>query len=415
WAQAGEPVRDAVARFRRHGGDELERHARFDALHARFFAATGATGWQGWPAAYHDPAGAAVARFAGEASDEVAFHAFCQWLVGESLEAAQRAARAAGMAIGLIADLAVGMDSGGSHAWSRRDELLGGLSIGAPPDRLGPDGQDWGITGFSPTALRRTGFDAFIATLRAAIDRAGGIRIDHALGLSRLWVIPAGARSGDGVYLTMPMADLMRVIAIESTRARAIVIGEDLGTVPPGVREAMGERAMLGMRVLPFERDGDGRFVPPAGYGLETVAMTGTHDLPTIAGWWRARDIDWTWDLGRTSRAPDEAADRAARDDDKAAFWTAAVDARVAGGTEPSPDEADRAVDAAVAFVGSTASVLAIVPMEDIAGVVEQPNVPGTIDEHPNWRRRMPAATAQVLARPGVVARIAGLAAGRRA
>jgi 4-alpha-glucanotransferase len=317
------------------------------------------------------------------------------------------------MAIGLVADLAVGMDPGGSHAWSRPGDLLGGLSIGAPPDLLGPDGQNWGITGFAPAALRRTGFDAFIATLRAAIDRAGGIRIDHALGLARLWVVPDGASAKDGAYLTMPMDDMMRVIAIESVKARAIVIGEDLGTVPPGLRAAMTSRAMLGMRVLQFERGEDGAFTPPAEYDACTAAMTGTHDLPTIAGWWRGRDIDWTWDLGRTSRAPDKEHDLATRAADKAAFWDAAGAAGAAAGAEPSRDDADRAVDAAMTFVGETPSVLAIVPLEDIAGEVEQPNIPGTTDEHPNWRRRLPAPTEAILDRLAVVRRLSDLKAAR--
>ncbi|WP_375381310.1 4-alpha-glucanotransferase [uncultured Sphingomonas sp.] len=413
WRGAREPVRDAVALFRERGGGELERHARFDALHAHFFAASDARGWREWPSEYHDPAGDAVARFAEAHADDVAFYAFGQWLAAASLDAAQGAARQSGMAIGLVADLAVGMDPGGSHAWSRPDDLLVGLSIGAPPDLLGPDGQSWGITGFAPAALRRTGFDAFIATLRAAIGRAGGIRIDHALGLARLWVVPDGASAKEGAYLTMPMDDLMRIVAIESVKFRAIVIGEDLGTVPPGLRDAMDARAMLGMRVLQFERDGNGGFTPPRNYESGTAAMTGTHDLPTIAGWWRGRDIDWTWDLGRTSRAPDKAHDLATREEDKAAFWTAAVTAGVGEGIQPDRDEPDRAVDTAMAFVGATPSVLAIVPLEDIAGAIEQPNIPGTIDEHPNWRRRLAEPTEAILDRPAVARRIADLKAAR--
>ncbi|MGI4731661.1 MAG: 4-alpha-glucanotransferase [Janthinobacterium lividum] len=413
WTKAGDRVREAVAGFRQHGGDELERHARFDALHAHFHTASGASGWQDWPAAFRDPAGEAVARFAGEHAGDVAFYAFAQWLAAQGLDAAQRAARDAGMAIGLIADLAVGQDPGGSHAWSRPDDLLTGLSVGAPPDLLGPDGQSWGITGFAPAALRRTGFDAFIATLRAAIDRAGGIRIDHALGLARLWVVPDGASAKDGAFLTMPETDLMRVIAIESVRARAVVIGEDLGTVPPGLRETMEHRAMLGMRVFQFERGDDGAFTPPGRYDRATASMTGTHDLPTVAGWWRGRDIDWTWDLGRSSRSADKAADLAIRGVDKAAFWSAAVTAGVADGPEPGADDTDRVVDVAMTFVGAAPSVLTIVPMEDIAGLIEQPNVPGTIDEHPNWRRRLPDPTGTILARPAVSRRIADLKAAR--
>ena len=410
YAEEVADIGDSLDAFRREGGEDLERHAEFDALHAHFFAQTGARGWQQWPADYHDPASAAVRRFVEDHAEDVAFYAFLQWRARRDLDAAQTAAKDAGMAIGLIADLAVGMDPGGSHGWSRRGDLLTGLSIGAPPDPLGPDGQSWGITGFDPQALRDTGFAAFIATIRAALAHAGGIRIDHAFGLRRLWVVPEGASAADGAYLDMPFDDLMRIVAMESHRAKAIVIGEDLGTVPDGFREAMDARAMLGMRVLWFERDADG-FVPPVKWSPDAVAMTGTHDLATVAGWWSGRDIGWTWALGRTSEALDEAADRAARAEDRAALW-AAFDT---GRDQPAEDDTDPVVDAAIAHVASTPCALAIVPVEDLAGLVEQPNLPGTIDEHPNWRRRLPDTTEALLDRADVTARIDALNATRPA
>ncbi|AJP71168.1 4-alpha-glucanotransferase [Sphingomonas hengshuiensis] len=406
YAMRSDSVREQVAAYRAVAGDALERHARFDALHAHFRAETGAHGWQGWPTAYQNPDSAEVARFAGEQADEVDFHVFLQWLARHSLEAAQRSAVDAGMGIGLIADLAVGMDAGGSHGWSRRDELLAGLSIGAPPDLLGPSGQNWGITGFSPHALRRTGFAPFIATLRAALESAGGIRIDHALGLRRLWVVPEGATSAEGAYLTMPMQDLFRLLALESHRARAVVIGEDLGTVPEGFRPAMDARGILGMRVLWFERDAAGSFLPARDWSADAVAMTGTHDLSTIAGWWTERDIDWNWQIERAAPTADEADDRAHRTEERAALWRACTAAGTAEGSPPAIDNPAPAVDAAVAFVGATPCTLALVPMEDIVGLVEQPNLPGTVDEHPNWRRRMPDTTEALLARTPVARRI---------
>ena len=407
-------VREAVAAYAETGGEELRRHARFDALHAHFFASSGAGGWQDWPAAYHDPAGAAVERFARENVDEVDFYLFLQWLAKQSLDAAQRAAVNGGMALGLIADLAVGMDPGGSHAWSRREDLLTGLSIGAPPDLLGPDGQGWGITSFAPQALRRTGFEPFIATLRAALGHAGGIRIDHALGLRRLWVVPHGSSPAQGAYLTMPMDDMLRVLAIESQRAKAVVIGEDLGTVPEGFRPAMDEKAMLGMRVLWFERDEDGGIIPPADWDRDAAAMTGTHDLATVAGYWKGRDIDWQWQLGRSSRAADEAEDRADREIDRARLWEAFTAAGASDAPQPDIDDPAPVVDAALAFVASTPCALAIMPLEDLVGLVEQPNLPGTIDEHPNWRRRMPDATRPLLDRPDVAARLQRITTERR-
>ncbi len=403
-------VQENLTAFRRQGGDDLERHAEFDALHAHFFATTGARGWQQWPVDYHDPASPAVRRFVAQHADDVTFYIFFQWLARRDLDAAQMAAKDSGMAIGLIADLAVGMDPGGSHGWSRRSDLLTGLSIGAPPDPLGPDGQSWGITGFDPQVLRDTGFAPFIATIRAALAHAGGIRIDHAFGLRRLWVVPEGASAAEGAYLDMPFDDLMRIVAMESQRAKAIVIGEDLGTVPNRFREAMDARAMLGMRVLWFERDADG-FVPPAKWSSDAVAMTGTHDLATVAGWWSGRDIDWTWDLGRKSEAADKPTDLAARAEDRVALWSAFD----TGTEQPPPQHTYPVVDAAIAHVAGTPCTLVIVPIEDLAGLVEQPNLPGTIDEHPNWRRRMPDTTAALLARPEVAARIDTLNATRPA
>jgi len=400
-----EALADRLMAYRAEAGGELEKHAVFDALYAHFFD-SGARGWQGWPSEYHDPASGAVKRFAAEQRDEVEFYIFAQWLAKSGLDAAQRAAREAGMKIGLIADLAVGMDSGGSHAWSRPRDVLEGLSIGAPPDPLGPHGQDWGLTSFSPGALRRQGFDPLIATLRASLDHCGGIRIDHALGLNRLWVIPHGGAPGDGAYLTYPLLDMLRILAIESHRSRAVVIGEDLGTIPEGLRPKLEERQVLGMRVLWFERDHQGGFVPPGEWQRNAVAMTGTHDLPTVAGWWEGRDLDWAWELGRVSPDRLESADREHRAYERGQLWQAFHRSDAAKGEPPPPDQPQRAVDAATEHVASTPCALAIFPLEDIAGLTEQPNLPGTTSEHPNWRRRMPQTTVDLLGNAKIARRI---------
>jgi len=398
-------IRDAVAAFVVEGGEELVRHARFDALHAHFFA-SGARGWQDWPVAFHDPAGDQVAAFAREHREAVDFYLFCQWLADRSLSEAQHAATAAGMRLGLIADLAVGMDAGGSHAWSRRDDLITGLSIGAPPDLLGPEGQNWGITGFSPQALQRTGFAPFIATIRWVVRHAGGIRIDHAMGLQRLWVVPDGEPASEGAYLSYPIDDMLRVLAIESQAAQAIVIGEDLGTVPEGFRPRLDARGVLGMRVMPFETEGD-RLKPPAAYDEQAAAMTGTHDLPTVAGWWRARDLDLIDELGRATRNESRAHADEQRARERAGWWDSFVAAGVASGPQPDADDGGPVADAALGFVGRTPCAIAVVPMEDVLGLIEQPNLPGTTDEHPNWRRRMPGDTGELLAAPDVATRIA--------
>jgi 4-alpha-glucanotransferase len=399
-----EAERDAVEAFRRERGGAIERHAMFDALAARFGG-----GWRDWPAAYRDPASGAVAAFARERSEEVEFFLYLQWLADRGLAEAQATAKRAGMAVGLIADLAVGMDAGGSHGWSRPGALLSGLSVGAPPDPLGPDGQDWGITSFSPVALRRTGFADFIATIRAALRHAGGVRIDHAMGLQRLWVVPHGFPATEGAYLAYPGRDMMRLLALESWRAQAIVVGEDLGTVPPGFREEMAARGLLGMRVLWFERTGSGGFTAPSRWDRRAVAMTSTHDLPTLAGWWSERDIDWTWTIGRTSAFASEAEERAARGSDRARLWRA-----IGSGPRPPKDAPAQAVTAAIAHVGRSACHLALFPTEDLLGVTEQPNLPGTTQEHPNWRRRLPGIAEDMLEAPDVAARIERLNTARR-
>ncbi|WP_315764781.1 4-alpha-glucanotransferase [Sphingomonas sp. Y38-1Y] len=379
--------------------ESLRRHALFEALHAHFHRAGGARGWQDWPSAYHDPAGSAATAFARDHGDDIRFHLFAQWRAEADLA---DAARAAGdMSIGLVADIAVGIDAGGSHAWAQGDELMLGIGIGAPPDAFQAAGQNWGITSFSPLALRTKHYRPFIDLLRGAMRHAGGIRIDHALGLRRLWVVPHGASPLDGAYLRQPEAELLRLIALESARANAIVIGEDLGVVPSGLREALAARGILGMRVLPFERDKAGDFIPAADWEPGAAAMTSTHDLAPVAGWWRGTDIDWREQLG----GEDATGQREQRADDRERLSACATEAEVADGD--TPDDPDLAVDAAIALVAATPCQLAIVPIEDLLGLDQAPNLPGTVDEHPNWRRRLPAPAVDLFARPDVRRRIA--------
>lgn len=388
--------------FVRAGGDLLLAHARFEALDARF-RPQGLHIWRDWPDGYADAASPAVKALSPD-EPEVEFHLYAQWRADADLGLAQAAARDAGMAIGLIADMAVGMDGCGSHAWSRPEDVLAGVSVGAPPDLLGPDGQSWGLTTFSPTALRRTGYAPFLATLRASMRRAGGVRIDHAIGLQRLWVTPEGRPASDGAYLAYPRDDLLKLIALESHRHGAVVIGEDLGTVPEGFRAASTAAGMAGMRVMWFERGRNGGFSAPRTWGRDAVAMTTTHDLPTVDGWWRGRDIDW-----RTRIHPggDEADARAERAADRGRLWRAMVRSGAAEGPQPGLEQAAETVLPALLHVAGSACDLAILPIEDALGEVEQPNLPGTTTEHPNWRRRLPRGEGLDL--PEVAARLAAV------
>ena len=400
---------DEFDAFCAEGGERLRRHAIFETLHAHF-RAQHLWSWRAWPQAYRDAASAAVCEFAREHREDVDYHLFLQFLAARSLAAAQESARAGGMAVGLIADIATGIDPSGSDAWSHPNDLLLGLGIGAPPDLINTVGQGWGLTMLSPTALRNLGFEAFIALLRANMAHAGGVRIDHAMSLMRLWVIPEGAAPTEGAYLRYPMEDLLRLIALESHLHRAIVIGEDLGTVPHGFRDRLSRRNIAGMQVLWFEREPDA-FFEPARWRGDAVAMTTTHDLPTVAGWWRGRDIDWRVELGTISGVAVEN-ERIVRENDRRLLWSALKNACSAQGDPPPPDAPEPVVDGAIAYVGSTPAEIVILPIEDVLALDEAPNLPGTIDEHPNWRRRLPPGDPFVA--PGAKGRLERFVRSRR-
>jgi 4-alpha-glucanotransferase len=314
------------------------------------------------------------------------------------------------MKIGIIADIATGIDPAGSDCWGSPDDVLNGLRIGAPPDLFNAAGQNWGITALSPLNLRKNGLAPFVALLRANMAYAGGIRIDHAMGLMRLWVMPEGASPADGVYLRYPLDDMLRLLSLESHRARAIVIGEDLGTVPPGFSQTLADRGILGMQVLWFEHDPDGQLRAPSRWRREAVAMTTTHDLPTVAGWWNGRDIEWRAKAGIRTQKGNDAADREERTKLKEHLWSALRAADCVSSHQP--DGAKSVIDGAICYVGNTPCRLAIVAAEDICGLEEQPNLPGTIDEHPNWRRRLPSGNC--FSKPPVSDRVARLVRSRR-
>ncbi len=399
--------------FRAAEGEKLEAHARFEAMHAHFYGQDAAKWhWRDWPAAFRDPKSAEVEKFAREHAAEVRYHAYLQFLADRGLASAQAAAREAGMRIGLISDLAVGTDGGGSHAWSRQDETLIGLTVGAPPDLLSPQGQDWGLAAFSPPGLIQHGFTAYIEMLRVALRHAGGVRIDHAMGLERLWVRPEGVAPGEGAYLQFPIRDMLRLTALESHRHGAIVLGEDLGTVPEGFQPRLIDAGVLGMRVLWFERK-ETVFDPPTQWSRQAAAMTSTHDLPTVAGWWSGRDLEWRRELNLMGDEAAAVSEHDAREHDRPRLWNSFVASGAAEGDAPPPHEPARAVDAACAHVGRAGCDFVLLPVEDAIGRTEQPNLPGTMDEHPNWRRRLDGPAATLLDTPTVAARLASLARSR--
>jgi 4-alpha-glucanotransferase len=377
----------AFAAFRQRAGPALHLHAIFEAISGATVAKSGAADWRRWKVDLATPASVEARRFALEAEDEVAFHLYLQYRAETGLAAAGRAAGQAGMRIGLIADLAVGADPGGSEAWMRQADMLRGLTIGAPPDAFDHEGQAWGLATFSPFALQRSGFSGWIEMLRAALADTAGVRIDHAMGLERLWVIPEGASAKEGVYLSYPAQDLMRLLAVESLRHRAVILAEDLGTLPAGFRERLAEGGMAGLRVLWFERSADG-FRPPA-------------------GWEKGRDIEWRARLGLPHESP------TTRQRDRLLLWHGFRAAGVADGDVPGPSKGGKVATAAVGFLGRTTFRLALLPLEDALAFGEQPNLPGMTEGHPNWRHRLPGTVESMLKRPDVAGRLRALRVGR--
>ncbi|MCR0983041.1 4-alpha-glucanotransferase [Roseomonas populi] len=407
----GDPAFD---RFRAEGGEALESHARFEALHAHLYGRDPALWhWKDWPSDYANPNAPGVARFAEEHGREVAFHAFLQWIADRGLGDAQAAFKSAGAKIGLIADLAVGTDGGGSHGWSRQGQILQGVNVGAPPDIFSPLGQSWGIAAFSPKGLRDNAYGAFLEMLRAAMRHAGGVRIDHVMGLARLWLVPNGQPATEGAYLHFPVDDMLRLVALESQRHKAIVVGEDLGTLPEGFRERLDSAGLMGLRVLYFEQREDKTFVPPAQWSPVAVAVTTTHDLPTVAGWWKGRDIAWRAGLGLFGEGKDGSEQRQERLLDRARLWQAMRENGMAEGDMPDADEGGKIATIAARQVASAACALALLPLEDALALEEAPNLPGTTGAHPNWRRRLPGEAATLLDEPETAARLNAFAKAR--
>ncbi|AVJ33260.1 4-alpha-glucanotransferase [Stenotrophomonas sp. MYb57] len=314
----------------------------------------------------------AADTLSGNAED----HAFAQWLARQAWAQVQAQLRSDGASIGLIADLAVGCAPNGAEARSEGTHLLQGVELGAPPDAFNPQGQVWGITSWSPSALQDEGFAPFISVLRAVMAGRGGLRIDHILGLQRLWVLPCGAGAGQGAYLQYPFEDMINLLVLESWRQRCVLIGEDLGVVPAGIRQRLAERGILGIEVLPFVREGD-RFLPASRWRRDAVAMPSTHDLPPLAGWVRGRDLRWRARLGELADLPTALAQR--RKDARAL----SAAANGAGATLEAR---------ALSMLAHASCRLALLPLEDALGSRSPVNLPGTTDGHPNWRRRLPRA-----------------------
>lgn len=403
---------EAFARFRAEKGQALERASLFQALRQHFSGDpdVGAD-WRQWPEDLQTPDSERAGEFARQHQAEIDFQCFLQFLADEQLALAAAEARRQNMAIGLYRDLAVGCDASGAETWANPAAFLQRTLVGAPPDIFNPAGQNWGLPPFDPVALQQEGYRSFAELIRANMGHAGGLRIDHVMGLARLYCIPEGKSSAEGAYVSFPLDDLIGVLALESQRHQCLVVGEDLGTVPPGFRETLMAANILSYRVLFFEQDfNTGIFLAPDTYPELALAVTGSHDLPTLEAWWAAEDLALKDSLGLYG-SPEETAsqqERRARERENIVMAFAQ-----AGLFDETPRVAELSAElfaqTAHRFLGMTRSMLLATQLDDITRDVAPVNIPGTSTEHPNWRRKYRMSLEQLRQDPQVWALAAPL------
>ena len=362
------------ARWHAASTRELRDYALYEALREEL----GSGGWQSWPAEFRSPATPEVRKFLKRREERVHFHAYLQWNARLQLDLVQRRAHELGMPVGLYFDLALGADRGGAEVWSDQGAYATEASIGAPPDEFNPRGQDWGLPPYSPRALRAAGYSPVVDLLRANMPRGGALRLDHVMALARLYWIPQGNKPDKGGYVHYPLEDLLALLARESRASQCMVIGEDLGTVTPELRKALNDAGILSYRPLLFEKDAAGEFAPPGAYPREALTCLSTHDLPTWRGFWDGHDLMLRQRFGLSM---DFEKEKSMREQDKERLKRAlereGVDTSAAG---------------AHAFLARTPCKLLMVQPEDVFELVEQANLPGTVDQHPNWRRKLPVS-----------------------
>jgi (1->4)-alpha-D-glucan 1-alpha-D-glucosylmutase len=377
-------------------GIALERQAKFEALQEHLQAADpGVWGWPVWPQEYRDPDGSAVAELCETLAERIDFFRYLQWQADHQLGAVGARSLELGLGVGLLGDLAVAMDRAGAEAWSSAACLAAAVSIGAPPDPFNPAGQDWGLPAFIPHRLREARYEPFIAVLRAAMRHNGALRIDHVMGLMRLFWVPQGSPPAEGAYVHYPLDDLLGIVALESCRNACLVVGEDLGTVPAEIRTALDRDAVLSCRVLYFERGEDGSCRAPGAYPRRALACVTTHDLPTLAGFWSGQDVLLREGLGQFPTAAHRDRQVVERAEARAQLLLALEREKLlppAASVNPvsMPQATADFVRNVHRYVARSAACLMSVQLEDVFGSLEQVNLPGvTDDRHPNWRRKL--------------------------
>jgi len=385
--------------YQRQSGADLARFTLYQALQEHLYAQdANCWGWPVWPTEYRDPASAAVVAFAAARQERVEYFQYLQWLTVTQLDAVGALARAQGMGIGLYQDLAVGVDLGGADTWSNRELYALGARIGCPPDDFSLQGQDWGLPPWIPERLHEQAYAPFIAMLRANMHGAGALRLDHVMGLMRLYWAPPGEDARAGAYLNYPLDDLLGILALESQRNRCLIVGEDLGTVPDAVRGALHDLGVLSYRLFYFERnygqENHGAFKSPHEYPEQALVAGSTHDLPTLAGFWQGADIELRSALGfypdedqRNQQIHERAQDRARL------LAALANEGLLPEGLSEDPAHVPAMTPALLRaihrYVARTPAKLAMLQAEDLLGQTEQANLPGTVEQHPNWQRKL--------------------------
>jgi len=398
--ETGDARATAFHTYLRDKGHDLEGLCDFQTLAEEF----GTHDWPRWPQQFRDRDEAALASFRERNTARIGFFAYLQWQCElQFIEVAEQA-KARGMAVGLYNDLAVSVDASSADHWTHQRHFAGGARVGAPPDPFNEKGQDWGVVPLNPLHFPETGFSHFAALLRANMRHAGALRIDHVMGLTRLYLIPPGATATSGAYVRYPLTELLAVAALESQRNHCLIIGEDLGTVPAGFRERLAEASVLSSRVFYFERAKNG-FKPPQSYpGLAAVSVS-THDLATLEGYWVGADLTAKDQLGLFKDEAEKTGAFAARAADKVQLLAALAEQ----GLLPPGLAADDAktiawtpqlTGAVHAYLGEAPSTLFMVQMDDLVGQRLQANLPGSVTEYPNWRRRLVKTLEELFADP---------------
>ena len=378
--------------FCEKGGKELDNAALYQVLAESFVLKKKGVGFKSWGKAYDSPDTAQAKKFAREHADRIRYFKYLFWLADAQFKAASEACEAANLGVGLYQDLAVGVAAESAETWGAQELFAVDLSIGSPPDMFNADGQRWGVAPMRPEVMKQEAYATYRRILSANMKRAGAVRIDHVMGLARLFCIPDGVA---GAYVLYPFADMVGIVALESHRNKCLVVGEDLGVVPSFFREALAEAGILSFRVCRYERTPDGRYIPPASYPESALVAAGTHDMPTLTGWWTGGDIDAARKIGLMDEQKEQSA-RAERYGDRFALVEALsrvglwfvesenFESQINGVLPP------KMIEKVYTYLAQAPCQVFLVQLEDVLHQAEQMNMPGTCDEYPNWRFKLP-------------------------